>query len=55
MRLSAQPTGKENSTGLGLSIAKKLTLLMSGKIWCESKHGQGAKFILELPIAANKG
>ena len=51
VRLSAQPTGNENSTGLGLSIARKLTELMSGKIWCESEQGSGSVFILELPLA----
>src|SRR4030095_1690986 len=53
-RLSAQPTGNEKSTGLGLSIAKKLTNIMGGKIWCESTHGEGATFIIELPVHSDK-
>jgi len=48
-RLSAKPTGNEISTGLGLSIAHKLTLLLGGKLWCESEEGKGAAFILEIP------
>jgi len=52
-RLSAQPTGDENSTGLGLSIAKKLTEAMNGKIWCESEAGKGAEFIVEFPANTN--
>ena len=48
-RLSAKPTGGENSTGLGLSITKKLVEGMNGKIWCESVFGHGAAFIVELP------
>lgn len=48
-RLSAKPTGGEHSTGLGLSIVKKLTDSMNGKIWCESKPGEGARFVVELP------
>ncbi len=48
-RLSAKPTGGENSTGLGLSIVKRLVEMMSGRIWCESEHGKGATFIVELP------
>ena len=48
-RLSAQPTGGEHSTGLGLSIAKKLAQAMNGDIWCESEYGKGAKFIVKLP------
>lgn len=48
-RLSARPTGGEHSTGLGLSIAKKMVEAMNGKVWCESELGQGATFIVELP------
>ncbi|MFN5310645.1 MAG: sensor histidine kinase, partial [Candidatus Kapaibacterium sp.] len=48
-RLSAKPTGGEHSTGLGLSITKKLVEGMNGRIWCESVHGHGAAFIVELP------
>lgn len=49
-RLSAQPTAGEHSTGLGLSIVKKMVDMMSGKVWCESTLGHGATFILELPV-----
>lgn len=45
-KLSAQPTGGENSTGLGLSIVKKYVEAMQGEIICESESGQGATFIL---------
>jgi signal transduction histidine kinase len=48
-RLSAQPTGGENSTGLGLSIVKKLVELQNGNVWCESVFGEGATFVVELP------
>jgi len=48
-RLTARPTGGENSTGLGLSIVKKLTEAMNGDVWCESEEGKGATFIVELP------
>lgn len=50
-RLSAQPTGGEHSTGLGLSIVKKLIEAMQGNVWCESELGKGATFIVELPRA----
>ncbi len=50
-RLSARPTAGENSTGLGLSIVKKLTEAMNGHVWCESELGKGATFIVELPIS----
>ena len=48
-RLSARPTGGEHSTGLGLSIVKKMVEAMNGRVWCESKLGKGARFIVELP------
>ncbi len=49
-RLTAQPTGGEHSTGLGLSIVKKMVEAMNGKVWCESEVGKGATFIVELPV-----
>jgi two-component system, sensor histidine kinase and response regulator len=52
VKLSARPTAGEHSTGLGLSIAKNLVEMMNGRIWCESKQGSGATFILELPSRA---
>ena len=48
-RLSAQPTGGEHSTGLGLSIVKKMVEAMEGRVWCESEPGHGAMFVVELP------
>lgn len=48
-RLSAQPTGGEHSTGLGLSIVKKLVEGLNGKVWCESELGKGATFLVEFP------
>ncbi len=50
-RLSAQPTHGENSTGLGLSIVKKVVEAMNGDIIVESQPGQGATFIVEFPKA----
>lgn len=49
MRLSARPTGGESSTGLGLSIVKEIVDKMKGTIRCESKLGEGTRFIVSLP------
>jgi signal transduction histidine kinase len=51
-RLSAKPTGGEHSTGLGLSIVKKLAETMHGNVWCESVLGEGATFVVEMPMQA---
>ena len=40
-RLSARPTGGEPSTGLGLSIARKLVVAMQGELACRSTEGDG--------------
>lgn len=48
-RLSARPTNGEPSTGLGLSIAKKLVHAMNGELTCISSPGKGATFVLRLP------
>jgi signal transduction histidine kinase len=49
-RLSAQPTGGEYSTGLGLSIVKQMVELHDGWVWIESEPGRGATFHVELPL-----
>jgi signal transduction histidine kinase len=54
-RLSAKPTDGESSNGLGLSIVKKLTEAMGGKVVCRSVLGQGAVFSVSLPIWRDVG
>jgi signal transduction histidine kinase len=48
-RLSAKPTAGERSTGLGLSIVKRMVEAMGGRVWCESELGRGARFFVEFP------
>lgn len=50
-KLSARPTGDEDSTGLGLSIVKRYVDLMDGNVMCKSTPGNGADFIVDIPLA----
>jgi len=50
-RLSARPTGGEPSTGLGLSIVRKLVQGMNGELSCESTAGSGTTFTIRLPAS----
>ena len=50
-RLSAKPTAGETSTGLGLSIVKRIVDLHGGRVMVESAGpGQGATFKMTLPV-----
>ena len=54
-KLSTRPTGGESSTGLGLSIARKIVTAMGGRIDCESTQGEGATFEVRLPVKGEGG
>lgn len=48
-RLSAKPTAGESTTGLGLSIVKKLTEILGGRVRCDSVVGKGTTFTVTIP------
>jgi signal transduction histidine kinase len=52
-KLSARPTAGEDSTGLGLAVAKKLVKQIGGEIFAESAgKNQGSTFTIGLKITA---
>jgi len=49
-KLSVQPTAGEKSTGLGLSIVKKIVDAHGGEITVDSKVGKGSVFTVRIPV-----
>lgn len=43
--------GAEEGSGLGLPIARDIVELHQGRIWAESRIGQGSRFIIRLPAS----
>lgn len=54
-RTNKARTPGDDSSGLGLAIAKKIVERHGGTISCTSSLGQGSTFCIELPIAAMQG
>jgi two-component system, sensor histidine kinase and response regulator len=49
-RSSVRPIGGEQSTGLGLLIAKRIVNGHCGELWLESDGSEGASFFVSLPL-----
>ncbi len=47
-------TDKPKGSGLGLSICKEIINHHGGKIWVESKPGEGTTFIFTLPVSSGR-
>ena len=47
-------SGRKTGTGLGLSICRGIVEAHGGKMWVESKVGDGSKFSFTLPVAKEK-
>lgn len=48
-RVADKSTNDIGGTGLGLYLSRRLTEIMGGRIWAESKYGSGSTFFVQLP------
>mgnify|MGYP003288111161 CR=1 FL=1 len=49
-RLDPNQTRGVGGTGLGLYICRELVRRMNGRIWVDSKEGEGSTFFVDLPL-----
>lgn len=54
-QVDASTTRQHTGVGLGLAIAKELSSLMNGNLWCESVFGKGTTFFAEVELDLGPG
>jgi signal transduction histidine kinase len=48
-------TRASEGSGIGLALTKSLVELLNGRIWFESRFGEGTTFFVELPVVQSIG
>ena len=54
-RVDPNLTRGVGGTGLGLYVSSELVRRMEGRIWVESREGEGSRFYVDLPLDENRG
>jgi len=52
-QVDPSPSRRHHGTGLGLTIARRLVELNGGRIWLDSRLGEGSRFYFMLPVGTD--